>query len=330
MATEIIALRLEAGLLQLQILGLGVAIQAVQAWAWFTHNPDEALASATGLLGAFLVAAKGKHAGKGWIAFLASNAAWLYFAWRKDHPGLFLQQCGFTVTTLIGLWTWLIAPRLQWTEWRGDFEGNATMWIMPILRWRGRRLDLHKMVRADRPLCYHTHPAPAVRVILWGGYTEEIAENAPTPAECDDVRRYWPISFQTWRPGMVGLVRPQLCHRIHSLRGPVSYSLWIRGRKTHETELRGPGWSEQIRPTLANVMAAAAESHEWEQLDAAIAAKRHGRAVTLGSELEAVDCDGPIRCSTCPGKKQCQNGCMRQGEYVSPSVHEACRRATRS
>jgi nicotinamide riboside transporter PnuC len=88
---------------QLQLL-------AAAALAWLANNPDEALATASGLLGAFLLARKGKAAAYGWIAFLASNAAWLWFAWRAGHPGLFVQQIGFSITSCMGLWVWLIKP----------------------------------------------------------------------------------------------------------------------------------------------------------------------------------------------------------------------------
>lgn len=243
---------LEIAALRLQLLAVHAEILAIGFGQWLTTNPDEAAGAASGLLGAFLLARKGKHAGWGWVAFLASNAAWLYFAWRRDHPGLALQQIGFTCTSLLGLWTWLIAPRLQWTEWRGDFDGNPTMWIMPLVRWRGRRLDLHKFVKPDMPGCYHTHPARAIRIPLWGGYVEEILHSATrldtgssiVSLNTGNDWRFWPVEWKTWRPGMVGLVHPELAHRIESLRnGRVSYSLWIRGRKTHKTELRGPGWA---------------------------------------------------------------------------------------
>lgn len=90
---------------QLQLLG-------ASAIAWMAGNPDEAIATASGLLGAFLLARNGKHAGYGWIAFLASNAAWIWFAWRAGHPGLFVQQIGFMVTSCMGLWFWLVRPRV--------------------------------------------------------------------------------------------------------------------------------------------------------------------------------------------------------------------------
>jgi hypothetical protein len=114
-----------------------------------------------------------------------------------------------------------------WDEWRGDLSGNVTMLIKTLARLRGRRLDLHKFIAPDAPGCFHTHPAPALRLIVWGGYVEELEDG----------------TRKTWRPGMAGLVRPELSHRVAALRNQrASYSLWIRGRKTSQIELRGEGW----------------------------------------------------------------------------------------
>jgi len=187
----------------------------------------EALASLFGLCGAFLLASRGRWASLGWLAFLASNVAWWIFAVRAGHQFLLLQQVGFTATSLLGIWRWILQPAVQWTEWRGDFHGNVTMQIAVLLRTKGgRRADLHRMVAPDAPGCFHTHPARAVRIVLWAGYVEELEDG----------------SMRHWRPGMVGVVHPQLSHRIASLPRGRSYSLWIRGRKTHQTQLRGPGW----------------------------------------------------------------------------------------
>jgi len=190
----------------------------------------EALGSILGLAGAFLLATKGRRAAYGWWAFLASNAAWLTFAWMGGFRWLLAMQVGFTITSCIGLWTWIFRPRLQWTEWRSDFDGKVTMQIMPLLRWRGRRIDLHRMVGVDSSECFHTHPARAIRIVLWGGYDEEIhaGGNSRLRRSCE--------------PGLVGLVLPDLAHRISRLHGRVSYSLWLRGRKTDPIWLVGAGW----------------------------------------------------------------------------------------
>ena len=101
------------------------------------------------------------------------------------------------------------------------------MWIKRLAAFKGRRIDLHKFIRADDVACYHTHPAYAVRLVLWGGYVEELEDG----------------SRRTWRPGMVGLVRPELAHRIAELRnGRSSYSLWFRGPICAQVKRVGSGW----------------------------------------------------------------------------------------
>jgi len=181
-----------------------------------------------GLLGAWYVAADGRRAGWGFVAFLASNAAWLIFAWLNAHWFQFAQQIGFTALSLRGLWIrWGVPWRDDYDEWvSGDTMAAPTMLIKKLAAYKGRRADLHTMIAADAPGCHHTHPGRAIRVVLWGGYVEEL-EDGTTKA---------------WRPGMIGIVRPELCHRISALPKGRSYSLWLRGRKTHEIQLRGKGW----------------------------------------------------------------------------------------
>jgi hypothetical protein len=83
-------------------------------------------------------------------------------------------------------------------------------------------------VRVHRhPDCFHTHPAYAIRIILWGGYIEELEGG----------------KHRMWLPGMMGLVKPTCSHRIAGLRnGRFSISLWIRFRRCAAVRLRGDGW----------------------------------------------------------------------------------------
>lgn len=190
-----------------------------------------------GVGGSLLLALNTRHSGWGFVAFLASNLAWILFAWLQRHFGLMLQHACFTLISATGIFMWLVLPRLRgeiewWDEWRGTKAGHVVMRIKSIATWRGRRVDLHQMVDADAAGCFHTHPARAVRIILWAGYTEEIEGGA--------TRRWW--------PGMVGLVRPELSHRIAAVHGRASYSLWIRGRKSHPVQLRGDGWPPGSAP----------------------------------------------------------------------------------
>ncbi len=117
-------------------------------------------------------------------------------------------------------------------KWQGDFDGNVTMLTKHLVHLFGCRVDVHKFVGVDAEGCFHTHPALAVRVVLWGGYVEQLESGF----------------YRAWRMFDIGLVRPELSHRV-ALRlgqGPV-YTLWIRGR-THgrKAQLRGSGWPKDI------------------------------------------------------------------------------------
>lgn len=68
----------------------------------------EALAALCGLVGAYLLATKGDHAAWGWVAFLGSNMGWIAFAAVRRHWFLLLQQIGFTATSFVGIWNWML------------------------------------------------------------------------------------------------------------------------------------------------------------------------------------------------------------------------------
>lgn len=117
-----------------------------------------------------------------------------------------------------------------WDEWRGSMDGRPTLWVKHLFCAAGRHIDLHKMTAKDDPDCFHTHPAVAFRLVLWGGYVEEMESRV----------------HRLWFPGRFGIVRPDCSHRIAGLRnGHLSVSLWIRFRKTAKVKLRGPGWIQQ-------------------------------------------------------------------------------------
>lgn len=125
-----------------------------------------------------------------------------------------------------------MAGKVEWDEWRGSMDGRPTLWIKLLFERSWLKVHLHKMVASDDVDCFHTHPAYALRVILRGGYVEEVEGG----------------ERRAWRPGMIGLVKPALSHRIAELRnGTVSYSLWIRFKKLAPVELRGSGWGPMPR-----------------------------------------------------------------------------------
>lgn len=73
----------------------------------------ELFASVCGLLGSLLLAMKGRAAPWGWVCFALSNIGWLTFSYGYSHWFLLVQQIGFSITSAIGIWKWLIEPRFD-------------------------------------------------------------------------------------------------------------------------------------------------------------------------------------------------------------------------
>ena len=73
----------------------------------------ELLSTLLGMLGAALLATRSRWAGWAFVAWLFSNLGWLVFGAGNQHWGFFLQQGVFLVTSLLGIWEWLIKPRLR-------------------------------------------------------------------------------------------------------------------------------------------------------------------------------------------------------------------------
>lgn len=125
-----------------------------------------------------------------------------------------------------------LLDRVRMDDWRGDLDGRPVFWSRTLWGRGGWRISLHRMVDADAEGCFHSHPAHALRLILAGGYVEQMADGRET----------------TWRAGRIGHVSPELTHRIaRLLNGRVSYSLWIRGPKRAPIRLVGEGWPEHLR-----------------------------------------------------------------------------------
>jgi nicotinamide riboside transporter PnuC len=71
----------------------------------------ELAAAAFGVLGTLLLALNGPRAGWGFVAYLVSNAGWIWFAWSHGHFGLLAQQLAFTASSLLGIWVWMVRPK---------------------------------------------------------------------------------------------------------------------------------------------------------------------------------------------------------------------------
>lgn len=63
-----------------------------------------------GLIGSAMLALNVPVSGFGFLAFLLSNLFWLVFGVKKKAWGLVTMQAGFTVTSLMGLYNWLLKP----------------------------------------------------------------------------------------------------------------------------------------------------------------------------------------------------------------------------
>lgn len=73
----------------------------------------EWIAAAFGVLGTVLLARKGPRAGFGFVLYLVSNAAWISFAIATRDHAMLVQNLAFLASSIFGIWTWLLQPRLQ-------------------------------------------------------------------------------------------------------------------------------------------------------------------------------------------------------------------------
>jgi len=65
----------------------------------------------TGLMGAALLAAHNRYSGWGFVLFLISNVAWIGFGLLTHATGMVVMQLGFTLTSALGVWNWLVVDR---------------------------------------------------------------------------------------------------------------------------------------------------------------------------------------------------------------------------
>jgi hypothetical protein len=115
---------------------------------------------------------------------------------------------------------------VNWTRYIYNLNGDGApvFFIKELFRFRGCAAQINCFVKADAEGCFHSHPAWAFRLILWGGYVEETGTGR----------------WRTWFPGRFGIVRPDFEHRIGGLRnGRSSWSLWLRGPKVASINVRG-------------------------------------------------------------------------------------------
>ena len=68
----------------------------------------EWLGAWSGLAGAALLSLRCRYSAYGWPLFLISNICWIAFAMQSGIEGLQLQHIGFMLTSLLGIYRWLI------------------------------------------------------------------------------------------------------------------------------------------------------------------------------------------------------------------------------
>lgn len=99
-----------------------------------------------------------------------------------------------------------------------------------LVRWSlwlpfGLSLKLHQIVRADDDRCAHDHPWWMLRIILWGGYTEQHG-----PDHTISHRKPW----RPWAPWRIYFCGATFRHRILALPTGSSWTLALMGGKRRE------------------------------------------------------------------------------------------------
>lgn len=64
-----------------------------------------------GLAGAGLLSLNVKASRFGWLLFLLSNMAWIAYGIKAGAHGLIVMQIGFTFTSLVGVYRWLVTNK---------------------------------------------------------------------------------------------------------------------------------------------------------------------------------------------------------------------------
>ncbi len=78
----------------------------------------------TGVIGALLVALNNAWSKWGFIAYLVSNVCWFGFGLYHGADGLVWMQACFMLTTLVGIYRWVLPVRLH--EDRGAPRSAST------------------------------------------------------------------------------------------------------------------------------------------------------------------------------------------------------------
>jgi hypothetical protein len=70
---------------------------------------------AFGVAGSVALALNKPWSGIGFVLFLISNGFWVFYGILTEAPGLVAMQVVFTITSLLGIWNWMLRPAPQKT-----------------------------------------------------------------------------------------------------------------------------------------------------------------------------------------------------------------------
>lgn len=117
-------------------------------------------------------------------------------------------------------------------EQKQDYLRRWSLWL-PF----GWSIKLHQILRADDDRCSHDHPWSFLRIILWGGYTEEFRHERPSDTGYGVHVSSGTQTLKSWRPWApwrVYLCSGSFRHRITALSGKSSWTLVVCGPKVRE------------------------------------------------------------------------------------------------
>ncbi len=131
--------------------------------------------SALGLIGAYMLAFRFRGSRYGWFAFFAANGFYVAMASTVGLPGLLAQQLGYSVSSAIGIYRYVISKAtmrleqaredaLTVTRQLAAFDPNGASPSEELASLIGQaRAVLERLEGTQRPLAFcHSSPTSAV------------------------------------------------------------------------------------------------------------------------------------------------------------------------
>lgn len=113
------------------------------------------------LIGSLVLALKGKYAGYGWVLFAFSNAGWIVFAYGYEHWFFLVQQIGFSITSALGIWRYLVRvpkPQIIEVAWRRRDGYDWKVTCVPLVArcWREQECYVEPLIYFDGSAIWKT------------------------------------------------------------------------------------------------------------------------------------------------------------------------------